>query len=949
MVEIELTDPDQRVQKLIEYFDLNLEHNMDFDISICFHGPNQNCEEEINLKDLLEELIQNEHGWDRISASCRRMIICDRELDLGVGLEILKKSLKEFELLFDLINEINWLKDPKILDNLIQNIFSEKVYEAVRYINTCGLISYRSGNYPNALDFFNLAERISDYYSYDCSYFLPDVISNRIRTEFELFSQVLPKPIPKAHGKILDEKITGCIKSYTNEIASRSTYNFENVNEKYFLIYGHGMASLYHNLAEAYGKLSETRGASSKSNFMLNEHAKNANEMSLKFGEYFGDKYRQLQSKNALRRYDPIKKEKYEREILEGEWKRGKVIICQEKIRGLRKSEDEDREKVKEKVKEWTEKDYFTLDIEDNDKIGLLYNYDSIKKFMVENDFEDMTIKNNIVTLMDIACNKIKIADQLRDIFSPLLYKRQIMKLIRDDISFVTNNLLVTNDLPNRDKYTTALSFNEHYSNRGLTELLDSNIDKSNPNLQKYLEDIKKIKREINNSIDAKRKQANDCKEIIQGDLSITLDTEPDENYLKLIFAYEDILKSASLTNNKNMAVENKVKTHMLSIKGIDFEDIICPLTKKLEKIPKEEETIVIKFLVTNFKSYYKEKVEITPTTIWAFLIDRNDVRKKAQVNSPSDINYNEFINEIQKGMEKFAKINALNTDTRIHEKMKELADKLGIYNEIKDVKNIFILPDGELFQFPLHLLDKGEDLRKTKCVYYSPSLTYLLNKQADEPLVKLNAKKYLWICSPTKDLFTTGKHPCLHKVKADNKNIDFLECEAATLGKFNELYEDNKYTHIGFSTHAAFHDNVVTSYVSLINLYDSFLTTYDILLLMNFTNIETIFLGACSGALTKYTDENESIGLVTAFLIRGTNSVIAPICKISGYLHNQLIDHINENNMECVSEGWNLDYYSILKASTKGQNLTKAQWTEFIPFVQYSNLKIVENKCLKY
>jgi len=947
VIEIELTDYNQKVQKLIDCFDLNLERNLDFDISICFHGPDQNYEEEKNLKDLLDELRENGTEWDRISASCRRMIICDRELDLGLGLDILKKSLKDFEFLLDLNYEQDWLKDPQILKNLIEKESFENIYEIIRYINTCGLISYRSGNYPNAFEFFNLAEHISDDYGCYYLYFLPDVISNRIRTEFELFYQVLPKPIPKDHGKILEEKITDCIISYSTEIASGSTYNFENVDEKYYLIYGHGMASLYHNLAEAYGKLIEARSASSMSNFMLNEHAKNANEMSLKFGENFGDKYRQLQSKNALRRYDPIKKEKYEREILEGEWKRGKVIICQERIREMRKSEDEDKEKVKERIKQWTEKDYFTLDIDVNDKIGLLYNYDSIKKFMVENDFEEIKIKENIFTLMDIAYNKIKIADQLRNIYSPLLYRRQIMKLIRDDISFVTNNFL------NREKYITALSFNEHYSNRGLIELLDSNIDKNDPNLQKHMEEIQKIKSGINSSIDAKRKQVNDCEEIIQGDLSIVLDTEPDENYLKLIFAYENILKSASLTSNKNIAVENKLETQMLSFKGIEFENIIRPLIERLKKIPKEEETIVIKFLVTSFKSYYKEKSEIIPTTIWAFLIDRNDVRKKAQVNSPSDINYNEFIDEAQKGMEKFAKIKTLNRDTRIHDKMKELADDLKIYNEIKDVKNIFILPDGELFQLPLHLLEKeGNDLRKTKCVYYSPSLTYLLNKQADESSDKLKAKKYLWICSPAKDLFTTEKSPCLHKPRVGPKNIDFLECEEGTLENFNEMYEDNKdnkYTHIGFSTHAAFHDNVVTSYVSLIKLYDSFLTTYDILLLMNFNNIETIFLGACSGALTKYTDENESIGLVTAFLLKGANSVVAPICKISGYLHNQLIDHINENNMECVSEGWNLDHCNILKTSIEGQNLTKGQWTEFIPFVQYSNLGIIENKYLKY
>lgn len=940
MVKIEFTDPNQRVQKLIEYFDLNLERNMDFDISVCFHGPDQNCEEEKNLKDLLDELIQNERGWDRISASCRRMIICDRELDLEKGLDIFNDSLEKLKDLLSLKDD--WLKHPEISTSLIMEKFPTEAHEFIRYINTCGLVSYRSGNYSDALDFFSLAEYISLKSDPTFLYFGPDVVSNRIRTEFELSVQVLPKPTPADYVTTLEEQIIRYITLYKEAIEKATEdgkkHNFESIDKRFNLIYWHGMASLYHNLAEAYSNIKKLIDKPSNLLiFMLNDHAKNANQISLKFGEKIGDIYRQLQSKNALRDLDLINKDKYEKEILEGGWVRGKVIICQDKIKNLSGSTDDDKEEVMKKLNDWTEKPYFTLDIMGNDKIGLLYNYDSIKKFMVVNNCEKIKVKGDIYTLKVVACNKIKIADQLRSIFSPLLYKRQVMKLVRDDIAFITNYLL------NDGKFIEALSFNERYSNRGLTELLDSQIDKNPNSFEEQLKEINRLKNKINISIDAsidtKIKQSNGCREMIEGNTSIVLDTKTDENFLKLIFAYEDILKNTPSGENKNNYV-NTYREQLIFIEGIEVNNIIKPLKERLKKIDEKENTVIIKFLVIDFKSYEKvtEEIKITPTTIWAFLIDRSGVRKEIRINSPSEFNCSEFISDIQKCMEKFSTQNSL-ADETLHTKMGELAKELKIYNEMADFTNIFIIPDGELSQIPLHLLDKfGQDLRKSKCVYYSPSLTYLLNTQVTVPLKSPKDDKYLWIRSPTKDLFTSKNGPCLEKPNIDPKNITLLECAGGTLEKFNELYGDGRYTHIGFSTHAAFHDNLVTAYVSLIKFYDSFLTTYDILLLMNFTNIEAIFLGACSGALTKYTDENESVGLVTAFLLKGANSVIAPICKISGSLHNELITQFNKNMVDYTSIDWNLDRFNIFRG------LTEELWIHFVPFVQYSNLGIIEN-----
>lgn len=105
----------------------------------------------------------------------------------------------------------------------------------------------------------------------------------------------------------------------------------------------------------------------------------------------------------------------------------------------------------------------------------------------------------------------------------------------------------------------------------------------------------------------------------------------------------------------------------------------------------------------------------------------------------------------------------------------------------------------------------------------------------------------------------------------------------------------------------------------------------------MDCSGVETVFLGACSGASSKYTDENEAVGLVTAFLSKGAFSVIAPLCPISFYIHDEFIELVNKSNVIPNSQNWNLDKLNIFK------KLDSPKFGYFVPFVQYTSLDIIK------
>lgn len=214
------------VQELVNKFDLEYESKLNF---------NQIMDNNKNLIDYIDELINKSCCWDFIAVTCRRMIICDRMMDLELGSKIFENAHLEFQKL-----------NPE-----------EEPYEAIKYMNACGLIHYRSGNYSKALEFFENANKMAnDLKNMKC--FIPDTKSNIIRTKFEFFSQSMPDEINESLATKYKAILKDFVESYEKVIKKYEPYDLKNKN--FPLIYGHGMASLHHNLAETYSKVSTKKG-----------------------------------------------------------------------------------------------------------------------------------------------------------------------------------------------------------------------------------------------------------------------------------------------------------------------------------------------------------------------------------------------------------------------------------------------------------------------------------------------------------------------------------------------------------------------------------------------------------------------------------------------------------------------------------------------------------------
>lgn len=980
-----------------------LELVKNFDVK---HEPLLNFDDD--LKECLDDKIKKEVGWNKIAVACRRMIICDRELDLGRGKELIRETRELF--------------------NKIKNTDIEKPFEAIRYTNTCGLILYRSGNYLDALDSFSEARELA--IKYELQYFIPDTTSNVLRADFEFFAHPLPPKFTEDHIIKLEQKCLEYIEEYNKKIEEslKMKPQPDNEDERLYLIYGHGMASLYHNLGEAYSKALSIRnkfaedkvgysqlhvndikeldvfvnelcrddpissylnkkfsedtkqkiskyGADKKSgndaelltkaliddlNKILKEQSlfkevdfpmerlseieqklikenpqgedlirlnrllledsysqivrrelnrhnyleksKEQNVTSLGYGNDIGDVYRQLQSKNAISKLDNVDNEtknKYETDILNGNWQRGKQFIYQSRIKNSKTIDD---------INEWIRKDDFKLDVTDDDKFVLLYNLDSIKYFLINNpNVKSVKIKGDKeLDILTIAELKIQIAEDIRNIYSPILYKREVVKLIRNDIA------LIVDDFLKRGKYPEALNFIEKYNNRSINDLINSEIKDVS---REQKDEIVKWKMKILETLNSQKQNGNikDCEAVLSTKMSSILSDDTDESYLKLIFAYEDILKKPANDGSKNEIIN---------------EDLCGGLIDRLKKIPETENTAIIKFLIHN-DPLNKQK----PPKIYAFYIDRTGM-----TDIEIDIDLNDFLKEIKASLEKIEKKIKIFMPDDLYATMSTIGKKIDSHLKTNKIKNVYIIPDGELFQVPLHLLSEdGKDLRKNINVYYSPSLIQLLTSNMKESDHNVEKFSYLWFRSPTRDLHTIDDKPCLKKPNAEE--ITTFECMNATLNSFNEIYEKNKYTHVGFSTHCGFHNNLVTAYVSFIRFYDSFLTTYDILMLpSDYFNHTTIFVGACSGGLSKFTDENEAVGLVTAFLAKKAHSIIAPIWDITVAQHNRFIDLINESEVN-QSKAWNIS--NIVKNLDISDKKSPGC---LIPFVQYANLELIEN-----
>ena len=790
------------IQKFVKNFDVKHEPLLNFDN---------------NLKERLDDLIEKETGWNKIAVACRRMIICDREWDLGRGKELIKETRELFE--------------EKKNTNL------EKPFEAIRYTNTCGLILYRSGNYLGALDNFNEARELA--IKYDLQYFIPDTTSNVLRADFEFFAHPLPPTFTEDHIIRLEQTCLEFIEKYVNEITKSDKMKPEPDNEdgRLYLIYGHGMASLHHNLGEAYSKASSIRdkfedevgysqlhandikkledfvnelckddplssylikklsentkqkmseykksgeeaelltkalidelnkilkeqslfkevdipmerlsGIAQKlikenpqgeelkrlnrliledfysqidrrvlNRINLLEKSKEQHEASLKYGNDIGDVYRQLQSKNALSKLYNEMKDKYETDVLNGNWQRGKQFIYQSRIRNSETIDD---------INKWIQKDDFRLDVTDSDKIVLLYNLNHIKDFLIKKDVKSLKIKNDQeLDILKIAELKIGIAEDIRNVYSPILYKREVIKLIRDDIA------LIVDDFLKKGKYPEALNFSEKFNNRSINDLINIEIKDVS---REQKDEIVKWKMEILKILNSKKQNENekDCKAVLSTKMSSLLSDDTDKYYLKLIFAYEDILKKPI-----NIMAKNEIKN----------EDLCGELRERLKKIPEGKNTAIIKFLV-------QENLENKNTSpkIYAFCIDKTGI-KKIEIN----LNLNDFIEDIKRSLKKFESNTPLHKNKALYDKMAVFGKEFDYYLKTNLINNLFIIPDGELFQVPLHLLNKdGQDLRQNINVYYSPSLAQLLTPNMEKSSHYNEKPNYLWIRSPTKDLY---------------------------------------------------------------------------------------------------------------------------------------------------------------------------------------------------
>ena len=850
------------IRESIDYFDIEVERSLDFDGKY----------DDTMLKDHLDNLIKNENGWNKIAATCRRMIICDRELDLEKGTELMKNTR-------DVFNELEYEDQP---------------YEAIRYANTCGLISFRCGDYSSALECFERAKEMAENAT-SMGNFVPDLTSNIIRTRFEFFSHTLPsKGIEIGDVDYYVKRFKeDFIEKFKDALKKSSRYYTD--GDKLNLIYSHGMASLYHNLGDCYHILFKKLESvdESKANNALHK-SERCHRQSLDWGEKVDDKYRQLQSKrylSVLNTVDESERKRYEEEVLKGKWVRGKQMIYQSRI-----VKSKDREEINGIIKE------LRLDKNEKDKIVLLYNYNAIKTAITKNHVPDIVDKNGKeLTLLNIAKIKIDVAEKMRNEFY-LLYRRQAINLIRDDV------LEIIEDCWEKGNYEEVINWSEKYSCRDLIELSQISLDKLSELTDEQKEKINELKKPI---FDEDIRELN---EHPKNALSLTLGTKT-YNFLDLVLAYESVLEQPS----KNFQPRER--------------DVYKELIGLLIKIPNEENAAVLKFLAFE-QGEQKKKIGR------ALLIKKEGIIKDMEF----DLDFVKVTKDIIKDINSLkGAISYLPHVSRLIDTytddcsslvniMYKLFNRLELKKELGGVKNLFIIPDGELFQVPLHLMFNGiQGLN----VYYSPTITHLLTLPDRGTINSSNEANYLWVQCPTLDLREGGK-PILNHPTCNN--IKTLQCDAATLKSFYESYEPNRYTHIGFSTHGVFHDRSKDAYISQILFNDSFLTPYDILFQLDFSGVQTIFLGCCEIGSSMYTDENEAIGLVTAFLAKKAVSVIASLWKIDIVIHDNFIRAVDESGIADDSEAWNL-------ADVLGRF---RDFYESIPFVQYASIAIVVRRLPK-
>ena len=171
-------------------------------------------------------------------------------------------------------------------------------------------------------------------------------------------------------------------------------------------------------------------------------------------------------------------------------------------------------------------------------------------------------------------------------------------------------------------------------------------------------EDIREINKYLGNNVNSP--------------LSLTLGVKTYDKFLELVLAYESVLEQPS----------------------IDFkrpkEDVYTKLIGLLKKIPPEENTAVLKFLI-----FEKGKKRVSR----ALLIKRDKIIKH-EFDFDNLYILIDTIKLLKKEDDDY-----LYYMTKFLTPMTDLLKKLKLDEELRGVKNLFIIPDGELFQLPLHLI----------------------------------------------------------------------------------------------------------------------------------------------------------------------------------------------------------------------------------------------------
>ena len=208
-----------------------------------------------------------------------------------------------------------------------------------------------------------------------------------------------------------------------------------------------------------------------------------------------------------------------------------------------------------------------------------------------------------------------------------------------------------------------------------------------------------------------------------------------------------------------------------------------------------------------------------------------------------------------------------------ISDRLENLKNILGISEiekDLKDIKELILIPHQDLHRLPLHYLFNN----KNWIISYLPSLQIGLNlKQKQQQLNNGERESLLSIENPREDLVFS-------EIESGIINTYFatIEPSITTIEDFKNAIPNH--THFHFTGHGNYiFDDPKRSALEFAN-YNQ-LTAYEISHL-DFNSYELITLSACETALNgKQTINSEYVGLVSAFLKSGANCVVSTLWTV--------------------------------------------------------------------